>query len=50
MTPDPALVVGWEVVAADGFRCLKLERADAEKWAAQCHGTVHPLVIAEPAP
>lgn len=40
----------WLVVAADGFEAVFKDRAVAERYAANCHGTVHPLVIKEPNP
>lgn len=44
MTPD-----AWLVIGADGFRAVFLERVRAEAWAARCHGTLHALVLAQPA-
>lgn len=32
------------VVAADGFRAVFLDKAVADKYAAQTHGIVYPLV------
>ena len=38
--------VAWMVVSHDGgHRALFLERARAERWAPDCHGTVHPLYL-----
>jgi hypothetical protein len=36
----------WLVVAADGFKAVFIDRAAALNYAARCHGTVYPLVIA----
>jgi hypothetical protein len=41
--PEAPLPRGWEVVAADGFCALFLDRARAEQYAVNCHGVVHPL-------
>lgn len=35
----------WLVIAKDGFRSVFLDKARADKYAAACHGTVHPLYL-----
>lgn len=35
--------VAWLVTAADGFKAVFLERANAERYAARVHGVVEPL-------
>ena len=31
---------GWAVVVADGYRALFLDEADAQRYAARCHGII----------
>lgn len=38
----------WLVVSADGARAVFIDRAQAERYAVLCHGTVHPLVLMAP--
>jgi hypothetical protein len=40
-------VVGWLVIAADGYRSLFLDRMRAEFWATQCHGRVFALGLCD---
>ena len=42
MTP-----AAWLVIAADGFRAVFLDRAQAERYAVRCRGVVRALVLAE---
>lgn len=44
----PALPEAWLVIASDGFRAVFIDRAVAERYAVQTHGTVHALVRAAP--
>lgn len=37
--------VAWLVIAGDGYRAVFIDHAAAEKYAANTHGTLHPLVI-----
>ncbi len=37
----------WLVITAGGFRAVFLDRANAERYAASTHGTIHALVLAQ---
>ena len=41
------MIRAWLVIAADGFEAVFRDRAAAERYAANTHGTLHPLVIQE---
>lgn len=41
------MIRAWLVIAADGFEAVFKDRAAAEKYAANTHGTLWPLVIQE---
>lgn len=43
------MIRAYLVVAADGFEAVFKDRAVAERYAANCHGIVYPLVVKEPA-
>lgn len=41
------MIRAWLVIASDGFEALFKDQALAIRYAANCHGTVWPLVIQE---
>lgn len=41
------MIRAWLVIAADGFEAVFKDRAAAERYAVNTHGTVHTLVIQE---
>lgn len=49
MNQGKPMIRAWLVVAADGFEAVFKDRASAEKYAANTHGIVYPLIVKESA-